>query len=106
MSVLSPSAWEGVSTVSVLIVLALFHGVALVKGWIIYGPAHREIVKAKDDALEDLRGGRAEDKSVMATLAATNAELAVTGELSAHVVQAIREATGQRSEAAGNAGPI
>ncbi|WP_054246375.1 hypothetical protein [Rhodococcus opacus] len=105
MSVLTPAAWEGVSTVTVVIVLFLLLAVSLIRGWIVFGPAHREIVKAKDETIADLRGGRAEDKSVMATLAATNAELAVTGELSAHVVQAIREATGQRTGAAGNAGP-
>lgn len=93
---------------TVVIVLFLLLAVSLIRGWIVFGPAHREIVKAKDETIADLRGGRAEDKSVMATLAATNAELAVTGELSAHVVQAIREATGQVNpvrESAGNAGP-
>ncbi|QTJ69632.1 hypothetical protein HYG77_04710 [Rhodococcus sp. ZPP] len=94
MQILTPSAWEGVGTVTVVIVFFLLLGVSLVRGWIVFGPAHREIVRAKDDAIAHERGRSLEDQKIIATQAATLAEQKVSGELTAHVVQAIREATG------------
>ncbi|WP_238558925.1 hypothetical protein [Rhodococcus rhodnii] len=73
--------------------LFLLHAVAMIRGWIIFGPAHREIVKAKNDAITHLQGRSLEDQSIIAQQAATIAEQKVAGEVSAHILDAIREAT-------------
>ncbi|OZC62156.1 hypothetical protein CH267_01025 [Rhodococcus sp. 06-621-2] len=98
MGILTPSAWEGVGVVGVVIVFSLLLGLALVREWLVLGPAHRAIVKALSDAADHSQGRELEDQKTISTQASTIAEQRVSGELSAHIIQAIREATG-------NAGP-
>lgn len=97
-SLVSPSAWEGISIVTFVVVMFVLHAFAFARGWLVFGPAHREIVSAKDDAIEHLQGRSLEDQRIISAQAGTIAEQKVSGELSAHIIQAIREATG-------NAGP-
>lgn len=101
MSILTPSAWEGISTVTVVIFVVIIIGTALKQGWLVLGPAHRELLRvkddviaAKDDAITHERGRSQEDQRIIATQASTIAEQRVAGELTAHIIQAIREATG------------
>lgn len=98
MGLVSPSAWEGISIVTFVVVMFLFHALAFARGWLVFGPAHREIVQAKNDTIAHIEGRSLEDQRIISTQATTIAEQKVSGELSAHVIQAIREATG-------NAGP-
>lgn len=92
MGLLSPEAWNGIGIVAFLIVLVLFHLVAVARGWIVWGPAHNEIVRLKDEALAHSRGKEDEWVTIISTQAQTIAEQRVAGELNAHVLQAIRDA--------------
>ncbi|MDI9914363.1 hypothetical protein [Rhodococcus sp. IEGM 1379] len=90
MSVLTPSAWEGISTVTVVILLALFVGLSLIRGWIVFGPHHREIVRVKDEVIADVRGTRLEDQQIIRSLSDTVNAQRVNGEVSAHLLQAMQ----------------
>lgn len=92
IGLLSPGAWEGVSTVTLLIVLFLLHIVAVARGWIVWGPAHREIVRAKDESITHMMENEKEFSGIISTQATTIAEQRVAGELNAHVLSAIRDA--------------
>ncbi|MGF7124023.1 hypothetical protein [Rhodococcus sp. BE178] len=95
MQIFTPSAWEGASVVTVVIMLALLHGLALVRGWIVWGPAHREIVRLKDDAITHSQGREQADQDTIRTLADTIAEQKVASQLAAHASQSFRDAVGQ-----------
>ncbi|ASN72801.1 hypothetical protein LRM64_17515 [Prescottella equi] len=95
MQILAPSAWEGASVVTVVIVLALLHGLALVRGWIVWGPAHREIMRLKDDAINHSQGREQADQDTIRTLADTIAEQKVASQLAAHASQSIHEVVGR-----------
>ncbi|MGV8875511.1 MAG: hypothetical protein ACOH2Q_23510 [Rhodococcus sp. (in: high G+C Gram-positive bacteria)] len=94
MNLLTPSAWENVGVVGVVIIFALLVGLALVREWLVPGPAHRRLVKAQEDAAQHSQGREHEDAKTISTLAETVSEQKVAGQLSAHIIQAIREATG------------
>lgn len=90
MSVLTPSAWEGVSTVTVVILVALFLGLSFARGWLVLGPAHRELLRVKDEVIADVRGTRDQDTAIIKTQADTIYEQRVSGDVSAHLLQALR----------------
>ncbi|OZE39113.1 hypothetical protein CH278_02190 [Rhodococcus sp. 05-2254-5] len=94
MNLLTPSAWEGVGVVGVVIIFVLLIGLALIREWLVLGPAHRRLMKALQDAADHSQGRESEDAKTIATLVETVSEQKVAGQLSAHVIQAIREATG------------
>lgn len=93
MNLLTPSAWESVGVVGVVIIFVLVIGLALIREWLVLGPAHRRLVAALQDAADHSKGREHEDAKTISTLSATVAEQRVAGQLSAHVIQAIRDAT-------------
>lgn len=93
MDILTPSAWEGVSTVTVVILGALIIGIALSRGWLVIGAAHKELMRLKDDVIADIRGARNEDQQIIKTLSDTVHDQRVTGEASAHALEAIEKAS-------------
>lgn len=97
MNILTPSAWEGVSVVTVVVVFFLLGVFALIRGWIVFGPAHREIVRAKDDAIAHSNSREATDAETISKLTGVIVEQRVSGEVSAHILQAIREVTEKNS---------
>ena len=90
MPVFTPSVWEGISSVTVVILVALFLGLALIRGWLVLGPAHRELLRVKDEVIADSRGARLEDQQIIKTQADTIYEQRVSGDVSAHLLQALR----------------
>lgn len=90
MSVLTPSAWEGVSTATVMILVSLLMGLALKQGWLVLGPAHKELMRLKDEVIADVRGARDQDSAIIKTQADTIYEQRVSGDVSAHLLQALR----------------
>lgn len=102
MSILTPGAWEDVSTVTLVIVFALVFALALKNGWVVLGTSHREILKikdeliaSKDDTIADVRGRAAEDQRIIRTQADTISDQRVSGQLTAHITESIREALGR-----------
>lgn len=91
MEILAPSAWEGASVVTVVIVLALLHGLALVRGWIVWGPAHREIVAGKDTTIAQDNEREKLHLGIMADQAKTISEQKVASMMSEHLLSSIRD---------------
>lgn len=92
MTWLSPSAWNGVGIVSFIIVVAAFAALALIRGWLVLGIHHREIVAEKDRAIDRMSARAAADQDSISSLAETVASYRVAGELQAHYLEAVREA--------------
>ncbi len=93
MNLLTPSAWEGVSVVTVVVIFFIAGVFALMRGWIVFGPAHREITKALSAAAEHSNDREKTDAETIAKLTNVIVEQRVAGEMSSHMMQAIREAT-------------
>lgn len=90
MSILTPSAWEGISIVTVVILGALILGIALKQGWLVIGTAHRELMRLKDDVIADVRGSRAEDRRIIETLSDTVHAQRVNGDWAVHLLEAVQ----------------
>lgn len=102
MGPLEPSQWEGVGVGTVVLVLMLCHGLAVSRGWIVWGPSHREQIAGKDAEIEHLRGRSLEDQRTISTQAeaiskATSAmaEQTVASQYAVHILEAVRNVTGQ-----------
>ncbi len=93
MGLLSPAAWEGVSTVTVIVIFFIAGVIAVIKGWIVFGPAHKEITRALSAAAEHSNDRERTDAETIAKLTNVIVEQRVAGEMSSHMMQAIREAT-------------
>lgn len=98
MGLLTPSAWEGVGVVTVVVIFFIAGVFALMRGWIVFGPAHREITRALSAAAEHSNDRERTDAETIAKLTNVIVEQRVTGEMSAHIMQAIRDATQSLSE--------
>lgn len=90
MTILTPSAWEGISTVTVVILAALIIGIALARGWLVLGTAHRELMRLKDDVISDVRGTRAEDRKIIQTLSDTVHAQRVNGDWAVHLLESVQ----------------
>lgn len=89
MDALTPGAWENVSTVTVIIILSLWLAVSLVRGWVVFGQHHRELLRLKDEAIAHARGRESEQDKIIATQADTIRGQMVTGEISAHWLEVL-----------------
>jgi hypothetical protein len=90
MTILTPSAWEGISTVTVVILAALIIGIALARGWLVLGTAHKELMRLKDDVISDVRGTRAEDRKIIQTLSDTVHAQRVNGDWAVHLLESVQ----------------
>lgn len=94
MDVISPAAWQDISTVTVVVFFVFTFIVSLSRGWLVVGSHHREMMKAKDDTIAELRGERQDHRSTIQTQADTIREQMVNGEVSTHLLEALRDARG------------
>lgn len=94
MDVLSPAQWQDVSTVAVIIVLSLLLVLSLIRGWVVFGPHHRELIRLKDETLRHEREACAAKDRTIATQAETIQKQTVSSEVSTHLLEALRDLTG------------
>lgn len=97
MSFLSPAAWNGVGIVTFLIIAVTGLMIALVRGWVVFGIHHREIVAQKDRELAALRERSVEDGKSIAQFADAAARSTVAAEVQQAMVTAIRQLAEERS---------
>lgn len=93
MEIFTPGAWEGVGVVTVVVVFFLLGVLSLVRGWIIFGPAHQAIVKALQAAADHSNEREKTDAETIANLTSVVMEQKVAGEMSVHIMKAVRDAT-------------
>lgn len=91
MGPLNPTQWEGVGVGTVVLVLALLHGLAVARGWLVWGPAHRELIGAKDASIGALETREHRHLEIIETLSQTVAEQRVAAGMSEHLLSSIRE---------------
>lgn len=97
MNLLSPAAWNGVGIVTFLIVAVTALVIALVRGWIVFGIHHREIVSAKDRELSALQERLDRDGESIAKFADAAARSTVAAEVQQAMVTAIRKIAEERA---------
>lgn len=78
--------------VSIVIMIAIFTAISLIRGWIILGPHHREVLAAKDDDINESRRREAVKDDTIAIQAKTISENNTNNQVIDHVLNAIREA--------------
>lgn len=91
MGALNPSTWEGVSAGVIALVLAIAGIVAISRGWIVPGAAHREIVALKDATIARDAERESEHLSIMRKQAETIAEQKALSRTSEHLLEAVRD---------------
>jgi len=67
----NPEVWNGISVVTVVILVGVALVVSLVRGWVIPGRIHREVISGKDAAIKDLRDRAKVDADTIKTQAQT-----------------------------------
>lgn len=92
----SPAAWNDVSVVGLLTLIVAAHAFALLRGWMVPGPHHREVMEAKDDALADAQARAIREEEINAKLTTALADKNAAEQANAHLLQAIRDAIGAR----------
>lgn len=91
----SPAAWGDFSVVALAVFVMVMMYVGQTRGWIVFGPAHRDIIAAKDKTIEQLntRSDRLEDSN--AKLSDALARRTGADELAARLLAETRKAVGQ-----------
>lgn len=92
----SPEVWNDIGVVAILILIAASHALALVRGWIVLGPHHREVISAKNKTIENADARSAKDQETIAVQAQTIAKTDATDQANAHLLSAIREMAERR----------
>lgn len=87
----SPEAWNsfGVAGLAVFVLVGIF--VALARGWIVFGPHHREIVASKDSTIADLRASDANKDDTISVQAKALLEKNSTEDAMTRILSAIRD---------------
>ena len=105
MNMWSPEVWDNISTVGLAVLMCVFLVVSYVRGWLIPGRHHREIVQARDAEIEQLRIGRQEDAATIRVLSTAlskqvvddeeAAKMLANEELANRLLTGIKEALGK-----------
>lgn len=67
----SPEAWGDFSVVGIVVAAGTAHMIAYIRGWLIPGRHHKEIVDSKDATISRLEEGRVKDAETIQIQAAT-----------------------------------
>ncbi|QBP33258.1 hypothetical protein SEA_BRUTONGASTER_41 [Gordonia phage BrutonGaster] len=91
MSAWAPETWNDVGVVAFMIVVLGFHALSFIRGWLVLGPSHKEIVSEKDRALTKADALIEKLTETNAIQAQTIAEAAARAQVTDHVLQSIRD---------------
>lgn len=87
----TPDVWDKIGVVTLLLLVVVYHAVAYVRGWLVPGRHHREIVAAQEGRIavaDELAKANAETIRIQTqTIAEKNAVELTT----AHLLQSVRE---------------
>lgn len=87
----SPAAWSDVGVVSIVVLTAAVLLFGLMRGWIVPGTHHKEMLAEKDAQLARADSRSLEDAKAIATLSQAIVEKNAVEQASAHLLQSIRE---------------
>ena len=94
-SIWSPALWDDFSIVGLLIAALVFHFMAYMRGWLVPGKHHREIIDARDRELEQANARSKEDAETIRIQAATIAEKNSSEDATARILASLREVLGK-----------
>ena len=87
----APERWDDFSIVGLLIAAVVFHFMAYMRGWLVPGRHHREIIDARDRELEQANARSREDAETIRIQAATIAEKNSSEDATVRILAALRE---------------
>lgn len=90
----SPEFLNGVGVVGVVLLVGIGFVVSLVRGWLIPGRYHREIVEGKDAEIAALRARAVIDAETNKIQAQTNSKRDAVEDTAVKLLDAFREAAG------------
>ncbi|QDH92467.1 hypothetical protein SEA_DMITRI_24 [Gordonia phage Dmitri] len=88
---MNPSALSDIGVVGVVVGMALALGLGLMRGWIVPGTHHKEMLAEKDAQLARADARSIEDAKAISTLSQAIVEKNAVEQASAHLLQSIRE---------------
>lgn len=88
---LSPDAYNSVGVVGLVVFVLVFILVGLSKGWIVFGPTHREIVESKDSTIDKLYARADKDADTIAELSHTLAQKNAVEDATTKILSELRE---------------
>lgn len=91
----SPEAWNSFGVVGLVVFMGALLFTSLVRGWIVLGNYHREIVESKDTALAEYRKRAEVDAETLRDQARVIANKTGVEDINIKLLQAIREVTGK-----------
>jgi hypothetical protein len=91
----SPATWGDFSVVGFAVFVTILMFVAQVRGWIVFGPHHREIVGAKDQTIQQLYVRADKSDESIAKLSEALSKKNGTDELAAALLEETRKAVGR-----------
>lgn len=89
----SPEAWNSFGVVGLVVAMGALTFLSLMRGWVVLGIYHREIVSGKDAALKELRERAAVDAETMRSQATFIASRDGVEDVNIKLLQAFRAAT-------------
>lgn len=90
----SPEAWNSFGVVGLVVAMGALLFLSLIRGWVVLGTYHREIVDGKDAALREHRERAAVDAETMRDQASVIAGKTGVEDINIKLLQAIREVAG------------
>ena len=92
MSIFTPAAWEGVGAPALLVLLLVVLVVGVAREWIIPGRYHRRMIDSRDASITTLESRLDKRDEQIDKLADAVAKNNTANELTAHVLDALRQA--------------
>lgn len=87
----SPEAWNSLGVVGLVVIMGGLLFMSLIRGWVVLGTYHREIVEGKDAALAEHRERAAVDAETMRDQARVIAGKTGIEDINIKLLQALRE---------------
>lgn len=88
----SPDQWSDIGVVGLALFVMAFLAVALMRGWIVLGPYHKEIMSIKDDEISQLRQRGIHDATAIDTLSKSMVDKNAAEDATTKILAAFREA--------------
>ena len=95
MNAWSPDTWDNISTVGLAVMVCAFLTVSYIRGWLIPGKHHREIVDSRDAEIGNLKEKATEDAATIRILSTALGEKVSAEEITAKILSGIKEALGR-----------
>lgn len=94
----SPEAWNSLGVVGLVLIVGFGMFLSLIRGWVVLGIYHREIVAGKDAVISDQRERSKIDAETMRSQAAVIAERPATEDVNIKLLQAFRKVASGEQE--------